>query len=133
MHFGRINLITPPDQLFNNNLSYLLVYPSNEIKTQFQQIVSKINEVEDVNVFVMEEETNIEWLLNVVRNVDIAIIDVDRCDAKTKLFVSFLLANPNTYYITNDDTPWGLISRNRIVDLSWILAQFDNAESDDDD
>lgn len=132
MNLGKINLITPPDKLFNINLSYLLVYPPKTIKTQFQQILARLDE--DVNVFMLEEETDIEWLLSVGQTVDLVIIDIDRCDPKTKNFASFLLANPNVYYITEDeDTPWGLISRNRITDLNWILDQLSSQPQQDDD
>jgi hypothetical protein len=131
MNLGKINLITPPDRLFNINLSYLLVYPSKTTKTQFQQIIERLDE--DVNVFMLEEETDIEWLLSVGQTVDLVVIDIDRCDPVTKNFVSFLLANPNVYYLTEDTTvPWGLISRNRITDLNWILEHLD-AQSDDND
>ena len=33
---GKINLITPPDSLFNINPGYLLVKPSTKLKVQFQ-------------------------------------------------------------------------------------------------
>jgi len=132
MNLGKINLITPPDRLFNINLSYLLVYPSKTTKTQFQQIIERLDE--DVNVFMLEEETDIEWLLSVGQTVDLVVIDIDRCDPVTKNFVSFLLANPNVYYLTEDTAiPWGLISRNRITDLNWILEHLDARTDDNDD
>ncbi len=43
MNFGKINLITPPDTLFNNNPGYLLVKPSTKLKVQFQTILSAID------------------------------------------------------------------------------------------
>ena len=130
MNLGKINLITPPDKLFNNNLSYLLVKPSTKIKMQFQTILSSIDH--DLNVFVYDqEESNIEWLLSVAHQVDEIIIDIDNCDSTTKMFISFLLAEQNVYYITNDDlTPWGLISKNRIYDLDWVVK---NLQGDDDE
>ena len=33
-----INLITPPDKLYNGNLSFLLVSPSDDKKEQFNQM-----------------------------------------------------------------------------------------------
>lgn len=133
MNLGRINLITPPDKLFNNNLSYLLVKPSTKIKMQFQTILSKIKF--DLNVFVYDqEESNIEWLLSVATQVDEVVIDIDNCDPTTKLFVSLLLAEQNVYFITNDDiTPYGLISKNRIYDLDRIIKQIEDAEEEDTD
>ena len=133
MSLGKINLITPPDKLFNLNPSYLLIKPSTKVKMQFQQILSQSDE--DLNVFIYDtDETNIEWMLSVSQQVDNIIIDIDNCDAITKNFVSFLLAQPNTHYLTTDEiTPWQLISRNRIYNLDWILEVLNKEDTDEED
>jgi hypothetical protein len=65
---------------------------------------------------------------------DITIIDIDNCDPTTKLFTTFLLAQPNTHYITNDElTPYGLISKNRIYNLDAIIAQLTGDDEIDDE
>lgn len=133
MSLGKINLITPPDKLFNLNLTYLLVKPSNKVKLQFQQILSR--SLDELNVYIFDDdETDTEWMLSVSQQSDIIIIDIDNCDPTTKLFASFLLAQPNTHYLTNDElTPWGLISRNRIYNLDWIIEKIHASEDDLDD
>ena len=141
MYLAKINLITPPDTLFNSNIGYLLVKPSNKLKLQFQTILSVIDE--EINVYIYDsEEVDIAWLLNAANNVDIIIIDVDNCDLITKNFLSILLANANAHYITSDEiTPWGLLSRNRIYNLDWLVEQInqakaageENNESDEED
>ena len=133
MNLGKITLITPPDKLFNMNLSYLLVKPSNFIKQQFQTILSR--SMDDLNVFMYDEqETDVSWMLSVAQQVDIVIVDIDNCDTVTQKFVTFLLAQPNTHYITRDETtPYNLISKNRIWDLDQIVEQFNNEEEDEDD
>jgi len=94
MNLGKINLITPPDKLFNLNLSYLLVKPSVNVKKQFQTILS--HNIEELNVFIYDDnETDISWLLSVSQQADITVIDIDNCDPTTKLFITFLLAQPN--------------------------------------
>jgi hypothetical protein len=102
---------------------------------QFQTILSSIPE--DLNVFIYDQqESNVEWLLSVWKQVDEIIVDIDNCDPMTKLFISLLLTEPNVYYITNDEiTPWNLISKNRIYDLDWIIkrTQDDNEEEDTDE
>lgn len=120
MNLGKINVITPPDKLFNLTTSYLLVKPSQYVKQQFQMLLSQ--SIDDINVFIFDDqETDIEWLLSVANHVDYVIIDVDNCDPMTKHFVTFILAQPNAHYLTNDElTPYKLISRNRIYDLEWI-------------
>lgn len=133
MNLGKITLITPPDKLFNLNLSYLLVKPSNSVKQQFQTILSR--SIDDLNVFIFDEnETDIAWMLSVAQQVDVVVIDVDNCDPVTKNFITFLLAQPNAHYITLDETtPYNLISKNRIWDLEGIVNQFTEEEDNEDD
>jgi hypothetical protein len=133
MNLGKITVITPPDKLFNLNLSYLLVKPSNQVKQQFQSILSR--SIDDLNVFIFDEtETDIGWMLGVSQQVDVVIIDIDNCDAVTKTFVTFMLAQPNAHYITLDETtPYNLISKNRIWDLEGIVEQFSEEDEDEED
>jgi hypothetical protein len=132
MNLGKITLITPPDKLFNMNLSYLLIKPSTQVKEQFQIILSQI--LDDVNVFVYDEDDHdVGWLLSIAQQVEVIIIDVDNCDLITSHFITFLLAHPNSYYITNDDTiPYKLISKNRIYNLDWIIEKIKQDEDDTD-
>ena len=70
MSIGKINLITPPDRLFNSNLSYLLVKPSTHVKQQFQAILSQ--NFDEVNVFIFDDnETDISWLLSTAVQSDV--------------------------------------------------------------
>jgi hypothetical protein len=133
MNLGKITVITPPDKLFNLNLSYLLVKPSTLVKQQFQTILSK--SIDDLNVFIYDNtEDDIGWMLSVAQQVDVVIIDVDSCDPVTKSFVTFLLAQPNSHYITLDETtPYNLISKNRIWDLDFIIEQLTNPEEEDEE
>jgi len=133
MNLGKITVITPPDKLFNLTLSYLLVCPSIQVKEQFQTILSK--SIDDLNVFIFNnEETDISWLLSVAQQVDVVIIDVDNCDPITHKFITFMLAQGNVHYITNDEiTPYNLISKNRIYDLESIVEQLKDDEEDTDD
>lgn len=132
MNLGRITLITPPDKLFNMNISYLLVKPSNHIKQQFQTILSQ--SIDDLNIFIYDnDDHDISWLLSIALQVDCIIIDVDNCDPITDKFVTFILAQPNVHYITSDETtPYNLISKNRIYNLDWIVEQIKNEEDDND-
>ena len=77
MHLGKINLITPPDKLFNDTESYLLVKPSQYVKEQFQTLLSY--SINDINVFILDEtDHDIEWMLSVSTHVDVIIIDIDK-------------------------------------------------------
>jgi len=132
MNLGKINLITPPDRLYNSNVSYLLVQPSAKLKIQLQHNLKQIKE--DVNVYVYDNtESDVDWLLSVSQTVDFVIIDIDNCDYQTKLFIALMLTQQNSYYITTDEiTPWSLISRNRIFNLDWLTEVLNNNDEDDD-
>jgi hypothetical protein len=133
MSLGKITLITPPDKLFNMNMSYLLIKPSQVVKEQMQTILSR--SVDDINIFVFDEEDNdISWMLSIAQQVDRIFIDIDNCDPITQKFVTFILAQPNANYITTDETtPYGLISKNRIYNLDQIVEQLKDTEGDIDD
>jgi hypothetical protein len=133
MNLGNINLITPPDRLYNSNVSYLLVKPSTKIKVQFQNLLSKMDE--DINVYVFDDdETDISWLLSVCQSADYVIVDIDNCDVHTKLFVSLILTQSNAHYLTSDEiTPWHLISKKRIYNLDWINEILDKEDDEDED
>jgi len=120
MKLGKINIITPPDKLFNHSASILLVKPSLEVKEALQQYLSRI--IEELNIFVYDQnEMDIDWLLSVHHIANITIIDIDNCDPITRSFITFMIAQTDTYYITKDEiTPYILISKNRIYDLDSI-------------
>jgi hypothetical protein len=133
MNLGKITVITPPDKLFNLTLSYLLVKPSMQVKEQFQTILS--HSIDDLNVFIFDQdETDISWLLSVAQQADVVIIDVDNCDPITRQFVTFMIAQPNAHYITNDElTPYNLISKNRIYNLDGIIEQLKGDDDEEDE
>lgn len=128
---AKINLITPPDKLFNLTPGIFLIKPSNQIKVHFQEILSKIDI--DLSVYVFDQDDfDISWLLDVSNQADFIIVDIDNCDELTKKFISFIIAQPNVHYITNDaTTPWHLINRNRIYNLDWIVEKFHNEDEDE--
>jgi hypothetical protein len=133
MSLGKINLITPPDVLFNLSPTFLLVKPSTAIKMQFQKLLS--TSMDDINVFIYDtDENDVAWMLNAAVNADVVIIDVDNCDPTTKNFIGYVLGQPNAYYLTADEiTPWQLINRNRIYDLNWIASAVTDDDGDEED
>jgi hypothetical protein len=130
MSYAKINLITPPDKLFNLIPGIFLIKPSNQLKIQFQEILAKLDE--DLNVYIFDQnDFDITWLLDVSGQADFILIDIDNSDDLTKKFISFILAQPNAYYITSDSsTPWNLINRNRIFNLDWIVDKFKQEDDD---
>jgi hypothetical protein len=72
-------------------------------------------------------------LLSICQQVDCVIVDIDNCDSITQKFITLIIAQPNASYITSDEiTPYGLISKNRIYNLDSIVEQLENQDEDEE-
>lgn len=133
MSLGKVNVITPPDNIFNFNTNYLLVKPSTKLKEKFQTIINQ--DTGESNVFIYEDsDQEISWLLSVSHQADVIIIDVDNCDEVTKQFLGILLINPASCYITDEENShWSLINRNRIFNLDSIVSRLKHQDHDPDE
>ena len=97
-----ITVVTPPDVLHTNELSFLLIHPSNIIKEQFQDIIEEFDKSFVIYLY-EQDETNeeIDWLLNVCHQADFVILDVDNCPTSVKDLTSYIIANTNTFWLTS--------------------------------
>jgi len=123
---SNVTIITPPDILHNNNLSFLLVNPTNDTKQQLQNLIAHFTI--PVNVYLYEpesqEDVNISWILNTSNAVDFCILDLDNMGYIEHNFASYLISKSNTFYLTNDEqTPYNLLSVNRIYSLDWLYEK----------
>lgn len=118
-----INLITAPDRLYNDATSFFLLYPSNTIKEQFNNLLHSVEQ--PFNVYLYEhslEEHEADWLLSTTRIADYTIIDVDNCPTEIQDIVSYLIANPKTYWLTKGEHLfYNKISNKRIYTLDYFI------------
>ena len=121
---NKINLITPPDRLYNNDYSFLLIYPSTIIKEQFNNLVSNIDRAFNVYLYeVGQDEHDPDWLLGLSKQADCVILDIDNCPSNIASLASYFIANSNTYWLTNGEQMWyNKISPNRIYNLDSIVG-----------
>ena len=117
-----INLITPPDKIFSDAVNVLVIFPSTELQQQIQNDVFP-NAKENINVYLYDRQqytnTDVDWLLSVFSLCQIVIIDVDQCPSYVKDLLSFMIAKPKTYWLTNAvDSVYNHISSNRIYNVS---------------
>ena len=64
----KINLITPPDKLYGDSTSLLLVCPSKDLQTQIQEeVFTTVSEPLNVYLYNKEQYTlsDVDWLLAV--------------------------------------------------------------------
>ena len=91
----KINIVTPPDLLFNDSLQLLLVYPSKSLQDELQDtFLAQSNN--DVNVYVYDkpvyDKDEITWLLSVFKQCDVAIVDVDNASTWCRDLASYIIA-----------------------------------------
>ena len=121
---NNINLITPPDILHNDSIQLLFVSPSGDLQKEIQKTV--FSSVEDsLNVYIYEQPTydkdNVNWLLNVFKQSDITIIDIDNCTEHCRDLLSYMIAKNKTYWLTNNqDSVYNNLSKNKIYTLDFL-------------
>lgn len=133
-----LTVVTPPDTLLTNNISFLLVYPSRDIKDDFQNLIVRFKEPFTVYVYEIpdlvenietDKETikkdvlhDIDWLLKHCHIADNVIIDLDNCPPRIKDLASYIIANTNTFWLTNStDRYYNKLSNKQIYHLDYLV------------
>lgn len=120
-----ITLVTPPDKYYSQEYSFLLVYPSAVIKSQFQDLVETLNKHVIVYLYEKDEDDQEpEWLLDCFYKADCVILDIDNCDTKVRDLTSYFIAKDKTFWLTNSgDNMYNILSKNRIFNLDFLSGK----------
>jgi hypothetical protein len=114
-----ITLITPPDKVFNQNKSILLVYPSEETKNSVQSFLAESKE--PFNIYLYNEDNDIDWLLSVHKFCEISVLDLDNLPPELNKLVSYLISFPTTYWLTKGEFMYyNKLSVNRVYDYNFL-------------
>ena len=121
---GDIKLITPPDIIYDHTYSILLIYPNQLQKAEIQKILQNTNI--NCNVYfyekVYDDLQDIEWLLNLHRLCQFCFINIDLMEPDIKLFTSYFVSFPNTYWFTQGNNHiLNKISKNNIFTFDILL------------
>lgn len=120
---SKVNLITPPDILYDDCYSVLLIYPSNHIKDQFNDIL--LSQDTSINVYLYESEYDDHepnWLLSVLDRVDLVIYDIDNSESLLNALSGYIISKNKTYWLTNGENLfYNKLSKNRVYDIESIL------------
>lgn len=129
----KLNLITEPDKLFNENVSVLLINPSDAVKQDFNQNAKLFEK--DVNVYMYEvvdsdEISNLKWLIEIINSVNVIIFDINSTFQNTWL-IGYVLNKNNCYYLWNGSEVFGyeLINSNKIYDLEFLPNKIKEMEN----
>ena len=116
----KMNLITAPDILANENTSILLVNPSQADKEQFNDVAK--NFTKSLNLYLFEEgqEADIPWLIQVAGTVNYIILNIDN-SKQIEWLIGWLLNFSKTFYLTtNDHMPYNKINTRKVYDIQQV-------------
>ena len=133
-----LTVVTPPDTLLTNNISFLLLYPDRDIKDEFQNLIVKFEQPFTTYVYETSDFTkNLEignetidkkalhdydWLLNHCHIADFVILDIDNCPPSVRDLASYIIANTNTFWLTKaPDMYYNKLSNKRIYHLDFLV------------
>lgn len=115
-----LRLITSPDFVYEYKKNCLLVCPSSESKQQIQSALESIDV--DIDIYLYTHESDVEWLIKVIRMVDNIFIDIDNCDSIARDLTSYMLGFSNTYWLTKgENISYTIINKNRLYDAKSFI------------
>ena len=115
-------LITPPDQVWNDNLSIFLI---DFAWDQINQIVDPLRGSPiDLNIYVYQtSDENATWLMNVANACDLVIMNVEKT-SKNDIFKGRLLNNAKkVYYTTGRPDVEKIWTQNKISDPLTVILE----------
>ena len=121
---NKINIITPPDILFNDAYSMLLVYPSKPLQEELQDTFLSSTKM-DVNVYYFDQpnytKQDVDWLLNIFKISETVIVDVDNTSPWARDLLGYMIAKTKTYWLTNgQDSVYNSLSNNKVYNLDFM-------------
>ena len=118
---NNITLITPPDVVHTKEYSVLLVYPSDIIKDEFNNLSKNLNQSINLYMYDCSQEHYPDWLFNITKQVDTVIVDIDNCPSQVKDIIGYILSYNKTFWLTNGEHMfYNSINRNRIYNLDFL-------------
>ena len=68
-------------------------------------------------------QDDLDWLLNVFKKVEIAIIDLDFVIPEVRPLLSYMIAKPKTFWLTNgENLVYNTLSSNRVNDFEFLTT-----------
>ena len=124
-------LVTPPDRLYTNEYSILLIHPSSVVKEQLQNMLLGADKTVHVYLYELHDENHeVEWLIDIFQQADTVIVDVDNCSYEVRDIVGYFISRDKTYWLTNStDSFYNKISKKQIFTLDFLSSKIgDNLE-----
>jgi len=128
---NKINLITPPDHLYNNNFSFNLINTNDIEKEKVSLFLKKQEDNKEINLYAYSNENNPDWLLKTVNGKIPTYINLDNTNDISVKYISYILSMSNVYYYTNDKNNkeiYSLINVNFVDNVNSFLDKVYNEQ-----
>jgi len=128
---NKINLITPPDHLYNNNFSFNLINTNDIEKEKVSLFLKKQEDNKEINLYAYSNENNPNWLLKTVNGKIPTYINLDNTTDISVKYISYILSMSNVYYYTNDKNNkeiYSLINVNFVDNINSFLDKVYNEQ-----
>ena len=128
---NKINLITPPDHLYNNNFSFNLINTNDIEKEKVSLFLKKQEDNKEINLYAYSNENNPNWLLKTVNGKIPTYINLDNTTDISVKYISYILSMSNVYYYTNDKNNkeiYSLINVNFVENVNSFLDKVYNEQ-----
>jgi hypothetical protein len=128
---NKINLITPPDHLYNNNFSFNLINTNDIEKEKVSLFLKKQEDNKEINLYAYSNENNPNWLLKTVNGKIPTYINLDNTTDISVKYISYILSMSNVYYYTNDKNNkeiYSLINVNFVDNVNSFLDKVYNEQ-----
>lgn len=115
----KITLITPPDTLQNENVSVLLINPTEDDKKSFNKVANDLKN--PINLYLYEDQQNQGWLIDVCRSVDHIYVNIDN-SKDIEWIIGWILNFSKTFYLTSTDhIPYNKVNVNKVYDIAQMV------------
>jgi hypothetical protein len=96
-----------------------MICPTDGLKLELQAHLSEFDM--DVNVYMVDSNIDVKWLLSVTKFADVVIFDIDNSPNEVQDLRSYLISLSNVFWLTNREFPcYTLLSTNREYNLDFL-------------
>jgi hypothetical protein len=122
---NKINIVTAPDQLFNDSFEILLLYPNKTLQNELQQkFLAQVDY--DVNIYLYDKDRydadELDWAMQIFKSVNVVIVDVDNTSSFFRDVLAYMIGKNKTYWLTNaEKSVYNHISKQRVYNLDFLV------------
>jgi len=117
-----LTIITPPDYYHRSQTKSLILNPTDDEKKIISDFL-KSNDVTDVSIYLYNNDNNVDWLLNVVQNIDSAYINVDNSKDLSYYYLSYLVSQSKVTW-NSSKVDYSIINREKVRSVNEFIQRF---------